>query len=162
MQVQSVGQEDPLEKGMATHSSILPQRIPWTEEPGGLRSMGSQSLDRTGVTQRTHKHSVVLVPSRDTRSYLQIPCLLEVRSCVFCFLFFPSLSFNWNPVDLGLSWQLSGKESACQYRRCRLDPLVRKIPWRRKRQPTPVFLPGESREQRSLVGCSPQITKRQT
>ena len=42
-QVQSLGQEDPLEKEMATHSSILAWRIPWTEEPGGLQSMGSQS-----------------------------------------------------------------------------------------------------------------------
>ena len=40
--VRSLGQEDPLEKGMATHSSILAWRIPWTEEPGGLQSMGSQ------------------------------------------------------------------------------------------------------------------------
>ena len=38
----SLGQEDPLEEGMATHSSILAWRIPWTEEPGGLQSMGSQ------------------------------------------------------------------------------------------------------------------------
>ena len=38
---QSLGQEDPLEKEMATHSSILAWRIPWTEEPGGLQSMGS-------------------------------------------------------------------------------------------------------------------------
>ena len=42
-QVQSLGREDPLEKGMATHSSILAWRIPWTEEPGGLWSMESQS-----------------------------------------------------------------------------------------------------------------------
>ena len=41
-QVQSLGQEDPLEKGMAIHSSILACRIPWTEEPGRLQSMGSQ------------------------------------------------------------------------------------------------------------------------
>ena len=41
-QVQSPGQEDPLEKGMATHSSILAWLIPWTEEPGGLQSMGLQ------------------------------------------------------------------------------------------------------------------------
>ena len=41
--VQSLGQEDPLEKGMATHSSILAWRIPWTEESGGLQSTGSQS-----------------------------------------------------------------------------------------------------------------------
>ena len=43
-QVQSLDQEDPLEKGMATHSSILSWRTPWTEEPGGLQSMGSQRV----------------------------------------------------------------------------------------------------------------------
>ena len=43
-QVQALGQEDALEKGMATHSSILVWRIPWTEEPGGLQSMGSQKV----------------------------------------------------------------------------------------------------------------------
>ena len=43
-QVQSVSQEDPLEKEMATHTSILAWRIPWTEDPGGLQSMGSQRV----------------------------------------------------------------------------------------------------------------------
>ena len=43
-QVYSLGWEDPLEKGMAIHSSILARKIPWTEEPGGQQSMGSQSL----------------------------------------------------------------------------------------------------------------------
>ena len=43
-QVRSLGWEDPLEKGVATHSSILAWRIPWTEEPGGLQSMGSQRV----------------------------------------------------------------------------------------------------------------------
>jgi len=42
--VQSLGREDPLEKGMATHASILAWRISWTEEPGGLQSMGSQRV----------------------------------------------------------------------------------------------------------------------
>ena len=42
--VQSFGWEDPLEKEMATHSSILGWRIPWTEEPGGLQSMGPQRV----------------------------------------------------------------------------------------------------------------------
>ena len=42
--VQSLGQEDPLEKGMTTHSSILAWRIPWTEEPSGLQSMGLQRV----------------------------------------------------------------------------------------------------------------------
>ena len=45
--VQSLGQEDLLEEGIATHSSILAWRIPWTEEPGGLHSMGSQESDTT-------------------------------------------------------------------------------------------------------------------
>ena len=44
MKVQSLGQEDPLEKDMATHFSILAWRIPWTEEPGGLQSIGSQRV----------------------------------------------------------------------------------------------------------------------
>ena len=50
-----------------------------------------------------------------------------------------------------------GKESTyhCRYRRHRFDPWVGKVPWRRKRQPTPVFLPGKSRGQRSLAGYSP-------
>ena len=43
-QVQSLGWEDPLEKGMATDSSILAWKIPWTEEPGGLQTMGSQRV----------------------------------------------------------------------------------------------------------------------
>ena len=42
--VRSLDQEDPLEKGMAIHSSVLARRIPWTEEPGGLQSMGLQSV----------------------------------------------------------------------------------------------------------------------
>ena len=46
-QVPSLGWEDPLEKGMATHSSILAWRIPWTEEPGRLQSLESQELDMT-------------------------------------------------------------------------------------------------------------------
>jgi len=45
MQVRSLAWEDPLEKGMATHSGILAWEIPWTEEPDGLQSMGSQDSD---------------------------------------------------------------------------------------------------------------------
>ena len=51
--VQSLGQEDPLEKEMATHSSNLAWRIPWMEEPGGLQSMRLQELD---TTERLHFH----------------------------------------------------------------------------------------------------------
>ena len=46
-QVQSLGKEDPLEKEIATYSSIVAWRIPWTEEPGGLQCMGLQELDKT-------------------------------------------------------------------------------------------------------------------
>ena len=53
--VQSLDQEDPLEKGMATHSSVLAWRIPWTEEPGRLRFLGSQRVGHDWVTN-THKN----------------------------------------------------------------------------------------------------------
>ena len=59
---------------------------------------------------------------------------------------------------LGFPGGTSGKEPTCQCRRCkwlRFHPFVRKIPWRRAWQPTPVFLPGESHGQRGLVGYSP-------
>ena len=58
--------------------------------------------------------------------------------------------------------RLNHKEPACQcrrHRRCLFSPRVRKIPWRRAEQPTPVFLPGESHGQRSLVGYSPRGRK---
>ena len=51
MQVQFLNQEDPLEKGMATHSSILAWKIPWTEEPSKLQSMGSQRVEHDLVTE---------------------------------------------------------------------------------------------------------------
>ena len=59
----------------------------------------------------------------------------------------------------GFPGSASGKESACQSRRHGFDPWVGKIPWRRKWQPTPVFLPGESCGQRSLAGYSPWAHK---
>ena len=55
----------------------------------------------------------------------------------------------------GKSWWLSGKEPAYQCRRLGFNPWVRKIPWRREWQPILVFLPGESRGRRSLVGYTP-------
>ena len=64
----------------------------------------------------------------------------------------------WAHMISGFPRWLSGKECACQCkrcRRCRFDPWVRKIIWRRKWQPTPVFLPEKPHRQRSLVGYSP-------
>ena len=74
-------------------------------------------------------------------SYLWLPML---------FLFFKE-----SMTEKGLPWWFSGKESACQGRRLRFNPWVRKIPWIRKWQPTPVVLPGKSHGQRSLDGYSP-------
>ena len=51
MQVRSLGQEDPLEKEMATHSSILAWRSPWTEKPGGLQSMETQKSQHDSATK---------------------------------------------------------------------------------------------------------------
>ena len=60
MQVWSLGQEDPLEVEMATHSSILVGRIPWTEKPGGLQSKGSQRV-RHDWSDLAHAHALVYV-----------------------------------------------------------------------------------------------------
>ena len=65
------------------------------------------------------------------------------------------MSLRFSHTVAWLPWCLSGKESACQSRRCRFDPWVEKSPWRRKWQPTPVFLPGKPHGQRNLAGYSP-------
>ena len=64
-QVQSLGQEDPLEEEMATHSSILARKIPWTEEPGGLQSMWSQRVGHNWT--HAGKHGRSLRKSRSAR-----------------------------------------------------------------------------------------------
>ena len=56
-QVRSLGQEDPLEKEMATHSSILAWEMPWTEEPGRLPSKGSQRVGHKLATKQQQKHT---------------------------------------------------------------------------------------------------------
>ena len=58
-QVQSLSREDPLEKEMATHSSILAWKIPWTEEPEGLQSMGSQTVSHDLATEQ-YKYKRIL------------------------------------------------------------------------------------------------------
>ena len=58
MQVRSLDQEDPLKKEMVTHFSILAWRIPWTEEPGGLLSIGLQRVRHTLTAEHTGTHAV--------------------------------------------------------------------------------------------------------
>ena len=60
-QVQSLGWEDTLEKATATHSSIFAWRIPWTEDPGGLYSIGSQTVWHDWVTNNYHKLNFVII-----------------------------------------------------------------------------------------------------
>ena len=127
MQVQSLGWDDPVEKEMATHSSILAWKIPWTEEPGGLWFMESLGYD------------LVIKPPPP-------PFLFLVR----------------NTSHLGFPDGTSGKEPACQCRRCKkcgFNSWVGKILWRKAWPPTPVFLPGESLGHRRLVGYSTQGLK---
>ena len=72
--------------------------------------------------------------------------------------FWPNLEITWQKTIQGFPGGPSGEESTCQCRRhnrCEFDLSVRKIPWRREWQPTPVFLPGESHGQRSLAGYTP-------
>ena len=74
--------------------------------------------------------------------------------------FLESVSFSM--YLYGLSRWLTGKEAFCRCRRCGFNPQIGKIPWRRRWQPTPVFLPGKSQGQRSLVGYSHGVIKSQT
>ena len=69
--IQSLGREDSLEKEMATHSSILAWRIPWTEEPGRLQSMGSQRVRYDRVTNTHRGHCAI-------ESYPCSECLREI------------------------------------------------------------------------------------
>ena len=75
-QVWSLGQEDPLEEKMATHSSILAWKIPWTEEPGGLQSMGSQRVRYDWARmQYIDTYRFRLTNTRiKTKTYMHMPC----------------------------------------------------------------------------------------
>ena len=63
--VRSLGQEDPLEEGMAAHSSILAWRIPWTEHPGGLQPMGSQTVKEEEVCTKSFQSCPVICDGVD-------------------------------------------------------------------------------------------------
>ena len=86
-------------------------------------------------------------------------CKATSLALIYLLIYLAVLGLSCSTGDLDLCWGgSSGKEPACQCRRCKrlgFNPWVGTIPSRRAWQPTPVFLPGESHEQRSLVGCSP-------
>ena len=82
-QVWSLGQEDPLEKEMATHYSIIAWRIPWTEEPGGLQSTGLQRIGRNWASE--HAHTLVLFNPACSLSFLSLnPAWLSRQSGCSC------------------------------------------------------------------------------
>ena len=140
-------------------SSFLPRPLPcgnliiWVGIPP--HSVGD-TLITFGVFSHCRQHPLSNRP--------QQPCghqswpLTLLFSSIVCFIIcnFPSMVkgdwifkpgvvyFFYTFANIGLPTWFSGKESACQCRSCGFDPWVRKIPWRRKWQPTPVFLPGES------------------
>ena len=69
LQVQSLGWEDPQEKGMATHSSILTWRTPWTEEPGGLQSIGLQRVEHDWVSNTSlHAWAILFLQTPSPKS----------------------------------------------------------------------------------------------
>ena len=94
--VRSLGWEDPLEKGMATHSSVLAWRIPWTEEPGGLQSVGLQSRTRLRDSRlRKACNSTCVpfcVPCGSLRASPDIRLDVNTSCCGQYFFFFPILA----------------------------------------------------------------------
>ena len=163
------------EKAMAPHSSTLAWKIPWTEEPGGLQSMGSRRVGHDWATslslftfmhwRRKWQPTPVFLPGEsqgrgslmgcrlrgrtgsDTTDVIQQQQQQFNRNCYrqliprYCPSQYTLHSYSFSlciTIEV-LPWQFSGKESTCQCRRCRFNPWVQKIPWRRKWQPTPVF-----------------------
>ena len=124
----SLCQEDPLEEGRATQSSVLAWRISWTDEPGRLWSMG---LQRVGHNWSNVAHTRIVAQEGDKHNFeiYYLICSLCMCCCIHKskFIFLQSRKLNH---ILNLKWQL-----------------------------TPVFLPGESHGQRSLVGYSPRGRK---
>ena len=152
--VWSPGGEDPLEKEMATHSSIFAWKIPWMEEPDRLQSVGSQRVGHDWATSLSFHFSLFLI--RKNQSIKTLPvlgkeltynveatCLFAQLMCVLLALFTIYLS------GASLLAQTVKTLPGMQ------ETQVGKIPWRRDWLCAPVFLPGESHGQRIPVGHSP-------
>ena len=149
---------------MATHSSIHAWKIPWTKEPGGLQSMGSQRVRHDWAT--SVRVSMLV--------YMGLPWWLSGKESAWRHGFDP-----WTRISLKkemathscIAWRIPWTEetnglwasqvalvvknlpaNAGEVRDVNFDHPVGKISWRREWQPTPVFLPGESHGQRSLAG----------
>ena len=171
--VWSLGQEDILEGEMASHSSILSWRIPWTEEASRLWSMGAEEPDTTlhapyacqGGNWLSGTHSPCEVEKRLTPpprvptelSTLQADCGIVSHAQVKAFVV---RSPNSGPVfAFAVSLVAQRLKRLPPMRETQVRSLGQEDPQRRKWQSTPVFLPGESHGRRSLVGYSPRGRK---
>ena len=86
MQVQYLGLEDPLEEGTATHSSILAWRIPWIEEPGGLKFMEWQKVGHNRACMYTHAHCLLYIYTNFWKCYsVPLICLSSIGILVIVF-----------------------------------------------------------------------------
>ena len=148
---------------MAPHSSTLAWKIPWTEEPGRLQSTGSLRVGHGSAAslslftfihqRRKWQPTPVFLPGVSQRwgSLVDCPLWGHTES--------DTTEATQQQQQQGFPGGASGKEPACQCRRCKrygFDPQVGKISWRRAWQPTAVFLPRESR------GQSHRVKKSQT
>ena len=161
--VQFLDWEDPLEKEMATHSSILAWWIPWTEEPCGLQSVGLQESDTTEWLSLLSDLCFANVFSHSAGWHF-ILLIVFFLLCSFLVWCSPTyLEKAMAPHSSTLAWKIPWTEEPSRLQsmgllRVRHDwptsiSLFTFIHWRRKWQPTPVFLPGEPQGQGSLVGC---------
>ena len=143
-QIRFMGQQDPLEKGMATHFSILACKIPWRKEPSGVAK---------SWTHLSNWALHICQFQSPNPSYPPFPALGSI--CLFSMSVQLDLWIQtapWLPVpaipQVLLDLCASGNHSSCF--------------WRRQWHPTPVLLPGKSHGWRSLVGCSHGVGKSQT
>ena len=153
---------------MAIHSSILAWTNPWTEEPGGVQSLGSQRVRHNWATN-------TLICICSSFCFQWVVVLYKMLS-VFSYVYLPPIYLLWWGVHIflekatathssTLAWKIPWMEEPGRLQsmgslRVRHDWatslwLFTFMHWRKKWQPTPVFLPGESHGQKSLVGCSP-------
>ena len=118
---------------------------------------------RVGTTERLHFHFSLSWVGEGNGNPLQCSCLENPRDRGAWWVAVYAVARSRTRLkQLSSSSSSIGKEPACRYRRLGFHPWVEKIPWRRKWQPTPVFLPRESHGQGSLVGYSPWGCKSQT
>ena len=122
---------------MAPHSSVLAWRIPGTGEPGGLPLMGSHRV------------------GHDWSDLAAAAAAADLQCCVGFRYITKWICYTYILLLFGLPWWPKWYRICLQWGTPRFSPWVRKIPWRRKWQPTPGFLPGEPHGQKSLAGYSP-------